>query len=172
MFWCESEPKWGHFIDYLRRIVDCLTRIIGKRDHFGAFAANISFNQTASKCNTIHICSNPFALQIVKVTTLVTIQRLRYATFIERLRYARPNYTSLVVLFINLEYASPVWSPHQKQQISKLENIQKRRWITTKWENPFIILGTSPTRNACTNCLWINAETSSCAAKPTKLSTT
>ena len=35
-----------------------------------------------------------------------------------------------------LEYAAPVWSPHQKLQTTKLENIQKRatRWITAKWD--------------------------------------
>ena len=35
----------------------------------------------------------------------------------------------------HLEYSAPVWSPHTKTAISKLENVQKRaaRWIEAKW---------------------------------------
>ena len=60
----------------------------------------------------------------------------------------------------HLEYASPVWSPHQQKSIDNIEKIQKRaaRWIRgTKWNRTNNCWSTAYTE-LCKNLQWVTLE--------------
>ncbi len=90
-----------------------------------------------------------------KATKILNLPRrnLRHAT-----KSAKSKAFSALVK-PHLEYSAPVWAPHTKNNINKIENVQKRaaRWIEAKWCKTNHCWNRSYS-NCCQSLSWLSLE--------------